>query len=166
LRAVIQRVQWARVTVEGELRGEIGPGLAILLGIAKGDDEGRAEKLARKIVDLRVFADAGLRPGSGRDDKMNRSLADVGGEALVISQFTLFADVRKGRRPYFGEAEAPERAELLCNHFAEAVRSGGVPVQTGVFGAMMQVELCNDGPVTLVIDSNDLEGPRRAAAAP
>jgi len=158
MRAVVQRVRWARVLVDGDTRGEIGPGFAILLGVAKGDDEARADKLARKIAELRIFAD--------HEDKMNRSLTEIGGGALVISQFTLFAEVRKGRRPYFGEAEAPERADQLCAHFADAVRACGVEVQTGVFGAMMQVELCNDGPVTLVIDSADLEGPRRAAKAP
>jgi D-tyrosyl-tRNA(Tyr) deacylase len=158
MRAVVQRVRWARVLVAGEVRGEIASGFAILLGVAKGDDQERAAKLAKKIAELRIFADG--------DDRMNRSLTDVGGGALVISQFTLFADVRKGRRPYFGEAEAPERAEELCGAFAAALGACGIGVQTGVFGAMMEVELCNDGPVTLVIDSADLDGPRRLARAP
>lgn len=154
MRAVIQRVKWARVQVGEATTGEIGPGLCILLGVAKGDDEERAEKLATKLAELRVFADA--------DDKMNRSLLEIGGGALVVSQFTLFAEVRKGRRPYFGEAEAPERASALCDLFCQALRRAGVAaVATGRFGAMMQVQLCNDGPVTLVIDSADLEGPRR-----
>ena len=144
--------------VNDQVRGEIGPGVAVLLGVAKGDDVERAAKLASKIAGLRIFAD--------EQNRMNRSLAEVGGGALVVSQFTLFAEVRKGRRPYFGEAEDPERADTLCAEFAGAMRALDVEVQTGVFGAMMQVELCNDGPVTLVIDSAELEGPRRAARTP
>jgi D-tyrosyl-tRNA(Tyr) deacylase len=153
MRAVIQRVAYARVRVGEQIVGEIDRGLAVLLGVAPGDDERRARALAKKIVEMRVFPDA--------DDKMNLSLADVGGGVLVISQFTLFADLRRGRRPYFGGAEAPERAADLCDTFAAAARDMGVEVATGEFGAMMQVELCNDGPVTIVVDSADLEGPRQ-----
>ncbi len=153
MRAVVQRVQWAHVRVDNEVKGEIEGGLMILLGVAQGDDEDRADKLAKKLVDLRIF----------EDDlgKMNRSLLDVGGSALVVSQFTLFADLRKGRRPFFGGAEAPERAAALCDYFCQRMRGLGIQTETGVFGAMMKVELCNDGPVTIVIDSCDLEGPRR-----
>ncbi len=154
MRAVIQRVRYARVTVEGRTVGEIGPGLLVLLGVAQGDDEARAEKLATKLAELRVFPDG--------DQRMNRSLLEIGGAALVVSQFTLLADVRKGRRPYFGGAEAPDRAAALCEHVVASLRRAGVaPVEQGAFGAMMQVELCNDGPVTLILDSADLEGPRR-----
>ncbi len=153
MRAVVQRVTWARVCVDGKTVGEIGPGLTVLLGVGKGDTERRADQLAKKLVDMRIFADD--------EDRMNRSLVDIGGGMLVISQFTLFADLRKGRRPFFGGAESPDRARELCDVFAAAVRGRGVEVATGSFGAMMQVELCNDGPVTIIIDSSDLEGPRR-----
>ncbi len=155
MRAVLQRVSRARVDVEGETVGEIGQGLLVLLGVAQGDGEAEAELLAKKCVDLRIFADEA--------GKMNRSLLDVGGGCLVVSQFTLLAECRKGRRPFFGAAEAPERAEALCQHFAQAVRSSGVEVASGRFGAMMKVEICNDGPVTIPLDTEELRAPRRGS---
>ncbi len=148
MRVVVQRVRWARVRVAGQGVGEIGAGLLVLLGVARGDDEKTADSLARKISRLRIFADA--------QDKMNLSLVDMKGAALVVSQFTLHADLSRGRRPYFGGAEAPERAAQLCDHFVTALAACGVPVATGKFGAMMEVELLNDGPVTLVVDSEPL----------
>jgi D-tyrosyl-tRNA(Tyr) deacylase len=148
VRALLQRVRFARVTVAGETVGEIGAGILVLLGVGKGDDAATADALAKKIVGLRIFADA--------DDRMNLALADVGGGCLVVSQFTLYADIGRGRRPFFGDAEEPERARTLCETFATAVRGLGVQVATGRFGAMMQVELCNDGPVTLWIDTAEL----------
>ncbi|MBI5509279.1 MAG: D-tyrosyl-tRNA(Tyr) deacylase [Deltaproteobacteria bacterium] len=156
MRAVVQRVSQARVLVEARVVAAIERGLLVLLGVAKGDDEARAKALAEKLVSLRLFAD-----DAGRT---NLGLAEIGGAILVVSQFTLFADVRRGRRPYFGDAEAPDRARSLCAHFSAVLRGTGVPVFEGEFGAMMQVELTNDGPVTLVIDSADLETPRRAGS--
>jgi D-aminoacyl-tRNA deacylase len=156
MRAVIQRARSARVTVQGRVVGEIGRGLLVLLGVAKGDTETHAAELAEKIVGLRVFADA--------DDKMNLGLTDVQGGLLVVSQFTLFADVRRGRRPFFGGAEAPEQARALCGCFCAKAQALGVTVAQGEFGALMQVQLTNDGPVTLVIDSADLAAPRRASS--
>jgi D-aminoacyl-tRNA deacylase len=146
LRAVVQRVSEARVTVEGERVGEIGRGLVVLLGVARGDMEAEAERLAGKIARLRIFED-----DAGRFD---RSVLDVGGEALVVSQFTLIADSRrqKGTRPDFSKAARPEEAEPLYERFCEALRKAGVGVQTGVFGARMQLELVNEGPVTIVLD--------------
>ena len=144
MRAVVQRVSEAAVRVEGELRGAIGPGLVVLLGVAAGDDAATAERLAEKVARLRVFEN-----DHGRFD---RSLLDVGGAALVVSQFTLLADTRKGTRPDFSEAAPPEQAEPLYECFREALRELGVAVQAGVFGARMQVELVNDGPVTVVLD--------------
>ena len=153
MRLVLQRVTRASVSVDNEVVGAIDEGLLILVGVADGDTETQAEALARKVAGLRIFADA--------DGRFNESLLDIGGSALVVSQFTLHADVRKGRRPSFTGAARPEIAEPLCNHFAEALRGQGVPVETGVFGAMMSVELVNDGPFTIVIDSADLERSRR-----
>jgi D-aminoacyl-tRNA deacylase len=144
VRAVVQRVSEASVSVAQTSRARSGSGVLVLLGVARGDDEDGARRLARKIARLRVFEDAG-----GRFD---RSLLDVGGEALVVSQFTLLADTRKGNRPSFMEAALPELAERLYDRFCEALRVEGVPVQTGVFGARMQVALVNDGPVTIVLD--------------
>lgn len=143
MKAVVQRVSKARVTVRGELVGEIGPGLCVLLGVARGDGAAEAQRLAEKVARLRIFEDDG-----GRFD---RSLLDVDGEALVVSQFTLLADTAKGNRPSFGEAAPPEEAEPLYESFCEALRAQGVPVETGVFGARMAVELVNDGPVTIVL---------------
>ena len=153
MRLVLQRVTRASVSVDNEVVGEINEGLLILVGVADGDSEAQAEALARKVAGLRIFADA--------EGRFNESLLDIGGSALVVSQFTLHADVRKGRRPSFTSAARPELAEPLCDYFANALRGQGVPVETGVFGAMMSVELVNDGPFTIVIDSADLERPRR-----
>jgi D-aminoacyl-tRNA deacylase len=146
VRAVVQRVSSARVVVAGKAVGEVGAGLCALLGVARDDDEKDAERLAARIARLRVFENE-----KGRFD---RSLLDVGGEALVVSQFTLIADSRrqKGTRPDFSAAARPEVAEPLIEWFCEALRAHGVHVETGVFGAYMEVELVNDGPVTIVLD--------------
>ena len=143
MRAVCQRVSEARVRVAGEVIGEVGAGLCVLLGVARGDGEADAERLAAKIARLRVFADE-----QGRFD---RSLVDVGGSALVVSQFTLLADTSKGNRPSFTDAAPPEEAEPLYERFCAGLRGLGVPVEQGVFGAAMAVELVNDGPVTIVL---------------
>jgi D-tyrosyl-tRNA(Tyr) deacylase len=153
MRVVIQRVSRAAVTVDAETVASIGRGLVALVGVAEGDGEEEALRLARKCAEMRVFADA--------EGKFNLSLLDVGGEALVVSQFTLLADVRRGRRPSFVGAAAPERAEPLVEAFARAMEELGVPTQTGRFGARMAVELVNDGPVTIVVDSETFERPRR-----
>ena len=145
MRTVVQRVRSARVTVEGAVVGEIGKGLLVLLGIAQGDSAEQADWLAEKLVGLRIFEDDA--------DKMNHSLDEVGGAMLVVSQFTLYGDCRKGRRPSFIEAARPEEAVPLYEAFIRAVQSLGVKVATGQFGAMMQVELVNDGPVTLIVDA-------------
>lgn len=153
MRAVIQRVSRGRVSVEGTVLGEIGPGLVILVGAGQGDEPDDAERLAAKIAGLRIFSDA--------EGKTNLSLLDVGGEALVISQFTLYADCRKGRRPSFTDAALPDVAEPLVDHLAVALRQDGVRrVETGRFGAMMMVEIYNDGPFTIWLDSSDLRRPR------
>jgi len=141
----MQRVSGAFVSVDGAERARIGSGLLVLLGIARGDDGETAARLAGKTARLRVFEDE-----QGRFD---RSLLDAGGAALVVSQFTLLADTTKGNRPSFSEAAPPEEAKSLYEAFCEALRAEGVPVETGVFGARMQVELVNDGPVTIVVDS-------------
>lgn len=153
MRVVLQRVTRASVSVDDAVVGAIDHGLLVLVGVAEGDGEAQADALARKVAGLRIFADS-----SGR---FNESLVDVGGAALVVSQFTLHADVRKGRRPSFTGAARPEVARPLCDYFAEALRGQGVVVESGVFGAMMSVELVNDGPFTVVIDTADLERPRR-----
>ena len=140
MRAVVQRVSRARSTPGGE----IGEGLLVLLGVADGDTEADTERLAGKIARLRIF--------EGDSGKFDRSLLDAGGAALVVSQFTLIADTAKGNRPSFSEAARPEVAEPLYDRFCEALREAGVPVQTGVFGARMTVELVNDGPVTIILD--------------
>ena len=145
MRAVVQRVRSARVTVGDEVVGAVGAGLLVLLGVAPTDTAAQAQWLADKVVGLRIFRDA--------DDKMNLGVADVGGGVLVVSQFTLYGDCRKGRRPSFVGAAPPEIAEPLYEAFIRAVRALGAPTATGRFGAMMQVELVNDGPVTLVIDA-------------
>jgi D-aminoacyl-tRNA deacylase len=143
VRAVVQRVSEARVTVADERVAEIGRGLVVLLGVARGDSETEAERLAGKVARLRIFEDdAG---------KFDRSLLDEGGEALVVSQFTLIADTRKGNRPSFTQAAPPGEAEPLYEAFCAALASLGVPVARGVFGARMAVELANDGPVTIVL---------------
>ena len=153
MRIVLQRVTQASVTVDDKIAGAIKRGLLILVGVADGDEETQAEALARKVAGLRIFADA--------DGRFNESIRDIDGSALVVSQFTLHADVRKGRRPSFTGAARPDVAAPLIDRFAETLRAQGVPVETGVFGAMMSVELTNDGPFTIVMDSADLERPRR-----
>ncbi len=144
MRALVQRVSQASVDVDGEPVARIGPGVVVLVGVTHGDTEAQASWLARKVAGLRIFEDA--------EGKMNASLLDVGGEALVVSQFTLYADARKGRRPSFTNAAPPEVAEPLVEHFAQALRAAGVPVQTGVFGAHMLVRIYNDGPVTILLE--------------
>jgi D-aminoacyl-tRNA deacylase len=146
MRAVCQRVSAARVRVGGAVTGEIGLGMVVLLGVASGDDRAAAERLAGKTARLRIFGDE-----QGRFD---RSILDVVGAALVVSQFTLIADSKrqKGTRPDFSGAAPKKQAEPLYEHFCEALRAHGVPVETGVFGAYMAVELVNDGPVTIVLD--------------
>ena len=144
MRAVVQRVSRASVLVEDSVVGQIERGVVILIGVTHGDTEVQAEWLARKIAGLRIFEDS--------EGKMNASLLDVDGAALVISQFTLFADARKGRRPSFTDAAPPEVAEPLVKCFFETLRSYGVPVETGVFGAHMLVEIHNDGPVTIQLE--------------
>jgi D-tyrosyl-tRNA(Tyr) deacylase len=145
---LVQRVSKGAVTVEGEVVGAIDAGLVILLGVGDGDGEAEAEFLANKIAGLRIFGDA--------DGKFNLSLQDVGGGALVVSQFTLYADARKGRRPSFVHAAPPDRAEALVAHFAAALESLGVAVATGRFRSHMSVEIHNDGPVTIWLDTAEL----------
>lgn len=144
MRAVIQRVSSARVTVDGTVVGAVGAGLLVLLGVAAADGPDDADRLARKISRLRIFESS--------DGKLDLSIADAGGEALVISQFTLLADTTKGNRPGFSGAARPEIAEPVYDRFCRALRDEGVPVATGMFGARMAVELVNDGPVTIVLD--------------
>jgi len=144
MRTVIQRVSQASVRVDGEVVGAIGQGVALLVGVTHGDTEEQAEWLARKVVSMRIFEDS--------EGKMNASLLDIDGGALVVSQFTLYADTRKGRRPGFTDAALPEVAEPLVEHFAQAMRDHGVPVATGIFGANMLVEIHNDGPVTILLE--------------
>ena len=149
MRAVIQRVSRAEVRVGAEVTGRIGRGLVVLLGVSRNDTEGDGDSLLEKIVALRIFPDA--------EGKMNLSLEQVGGELLVVSQFTLYGDTRRGRRPSFVEAAPPERAAGLYDRFVAAARARGLTVGTGVFQAMMEVELVNDGPVTLVVESRSQE---------
>jgi D-tyrosyl-tRNA(Tyr) deacylase len=146
MRAVVQRVSRAEARVDGYVVGACRAGLLVLLGAAVGDDDAAAERLATKVARLRIFPDD--------DGRFDRSLLDTGGEALVVSQFTLLADSKhqKGTRPSFSDAARPEVAEPLIEHFSDTLRDLGVPVQTGVFGAYMEVELVNDGPVTIVMD--------------
>jgi D-aminoacyl-tRNA deacylase len=145
MRAVLQRVDHAEVAVGDEVTGKIDAGLLVLLGIAKSDTEAAADYLAEKIIGLRIFEDAA--------GKMNLSLADVRGAMLVVSQFTLYADTRKGKRPSFDAAAPPAEANRLYEYFVERVRASGVRCETGRFQAMMKVELVNDGPVTVIVDS-------------
>jgi D-tyrosyl-tRNA(Tyr) deacylase len=147
MRAVLQRVTRAEVRVGEERVGAIGPGLVVLLGVGPGDDAPVADGLARKVAELRIFADD--------EGRTNRSLLDVGGEALVVSQFTLFADTRRGRRPGFTGAALPDLAIPLYERFAAALEAMGVTVARGRFGAEMQVELVNDGPFTIWLDTNE-----------
>jgi D-tyrosyl-tRNA(Tyr) deacylase len=144
MRAVVQRVQRARVTIGGEVAGEIGAGLLVLLGVTHTDTEAEARWLAEKIVGLRIFADD--------EGKMNRDVTEAGGAVLVVSQFTLYGDCRKGRRPSFIDAAAPPIAIPLYEAFINGIKALGVPTAAGRFGADMQVELVNDGPVTLIVD--------------
>ena len=145
MRAVLQRVSRAKVIVGGETTGEIGKGILVLLGVSRGDSETEAKYILEKTVNLRIFEDA--------DDKMNLSLLDIEGDLLVVSQFTLYGDARKGRRPSFIEAAAPENANRLYEFFLAEARRQIVKVETGRFQAMMDVELLNDGPVTILLDS-------------
>jgi len=145
MRAVVQRVRRASVTIDSEVVGRIDQGYLVLLGVTHSDTPEKARWLAEKVVGLRLFADA--------DDKMNLAVTDVGGAVLVVSQFTLYGDVQKGRRPSFIAAARPEQAIPLYEEFVNAIKALGVPVATGRFGAMMQVELVNDGPVTLIVES-------------
>jgi len=145
MRAVLQRVSRAEVTVDGRVIGSIGRGFLVLLGVAKDDAEADADFIAARTLAMRVFADA--------DGKMNLALAQVGGELLVVSQFTLLADTESGRRPSFIRAAPPDEARRLYEHFLSIVRKSGVRVETGEFGAMMSVSLVNDGPVTIILDS-------------
>ena len=154
MKACIQRVQWAKVRVRGEVVGEIGPGFLILLGIAATDTEKELHTLADKVVGLRVFED-----GEG---KMNHSVQDSHGGILVVSQFTRLADCRKGRRPSFTDAAPPQIAETLCDQFVNLLRASGVNVATGRFREHMEVELLNDGPVTILLDTQELARPRRS----
>ena len=145
MRAVVQRVKQSSVKTDGEVVGRIGQGLLVLLGVAQGDGAADADFMANKIINLRIFED--------EDGKMNRSLLDIEGELLAVSQFTLLADCRKGRRPSFIKAAEPEKATELYEKFVEQVRQKGVEVQTGRFRAMMEVALINDGPVTIILES-------------
>jgi len=145
MRAVVQRVSEARVEVAGRTAGEIGGGLLVLLGVARDDATNDADYLADKIANLRILDDD--------EGKMNRSVLDTGGEMLVVSQFTLFGDVRRGRRPSYSDAAEPEKANQLYEYFVQRVRGLGIRVETGVFQAMMKVSLVNDGPVTILLDS-------------
>jgi D-tyrosyl-tRNA(Tyr) deacylase len=144
VRAVVQRVTRARVTVGGETVGEIGPGLAVLVGAAPGDGPGDSRALAAKLAGLRLFADV--------EGRMNLSVSEVGGEVLVVSQFTLLADLSRGRRPSFAGAGKPDEAEPLVDTVVSELRRLGIPCATGRFGAHMEVDLLNDGPVTLVVE--------------
>ena len=146
MRSVVQRVSRAKVTVDGAITGEIGPGLMILLGVGKEDTSAVASSMAEKVAHLRIFEDD--------QGKMNRSLLDVKGGALVVSQFTLYGDARGQRRPSFISAAPPEKAKALYEEFAAALRALGVTVATGIFQATMSVELVNEGPVTILLDSN------------
>jgi len=147
MRALVQRVRSGRVTVDGGCIGEIGHGMVILLGVRDGDTREEAKLIAEKCANLRIFADA--------DGRFDRSLADVAGAALVVSQFTLYGDCRKGRRPNFTRAARPEIAEPIYEYFVEVLQGLGFRVETGRFGAMMEVEIRNDGPVTVMVESKD-----------
>lgn len=148
--ALLQRVSEASVVIDGTAVGAINKGLLILIGVFQNDDESDAQYLARKSAELRIFGD--------EEDKMNLSLKDINGAALVVSQFTLCGDVRKGRRPSFTHAASPEKGEQLYDYFMKQLQENGIPVQSGQFGAMMDVNLTNDGPVTFVLDSKELTG--------
>ncbi|RIH89842.1 D-aminoacyl-tRNA deacylase [Calidithermus roseus] len=153
MRAVVQRVSEARVVVDGQTVGHIGGGFVVLLGVRRGDTPEDAAYLARKVAGLRVFTDS--------EGKMNLSLAEVGGEVLVVSQFTLYADTRRGNRPGFSEAAAPDEGKRLYEQFCDLLVEQGLHVETGVFQAHMQVHLVNDGPVTILLDSSERQRPTR-----
>jgi D-aminoacyl-tRNA deacylase len=145
MRAAIQRVSRCRVTVDGNIVGEIGAGFLVLLGVSKTDNEAAADYLVKKIIGLRIFEDA--------EGKMNLSVQDSGGAVLVVSQFTLYGDVRRGKRPSFDAAARPEEAKRLYEYFVDKIRAAGLRCETGQFQAMMEVELVNSGPVTILLDS-------------
>ncbi|HEX2695360.1 MAG TPA: D-aminoacyl-tRNA deacylase [Acidobacteriota bacterium] len=151
MRIVLQRVDEASVEAEGRVAGRIGRGICLLVGVEKGDSEAEADRMAAKAIELRIFPDAA--------GKMNLSLADIGGEVLAVSQFTLAGSVRKGRRPSLDGAEEPARAEALFTHFVDSVRGLGVRVETGVFQARMAVHIVNDGPVTFILESRRTNPP-------
>lgn len=144
MKGLIQRVKRASVTIDGKLHSEIDQGILVLLGVEKGDRKENAEKLADKLCKLRIFED--------ENDKMNLSVQDIKGEILVVSQFTLAGDCKKGTRPSFDKAELPQKANELYEYFNDLIREKNIPVKTGVFGAMMDVELINDGPVTFMLE--------------
>ncbi|MFN7922085.1 MAG: D-aminoacyl-tRNA deacylase [Bryobacteraceae bacterium] len=150
MRALIQRVDRASVRVGGEVVGSISRGLLVFVGVGKEDDEAAADSLAAKIAGLRLFNDD--------QEKMNLSVADIGGSLLIVSQFTLYGDVRRGRRPAFDRAAPPDRARLLYERFVSAAKATGVPVETGIFQASMEVELTNLGPVTILVDTEVAKG--------
>jgi len=145
LRTIVQRVSWSQVQVAGQLTGQTDAGLCVLVGVTHEDGAQDVAWMAEKLANLRIFED--------ENGKMNRSVRDIGGGILLVSQFTLYGDARKGRRPSFTSAAPPEQAERLYDELVLALKNAGLPVQTGVFQAMMQVSLCNDGPVTLILDS-------------
>jgi len=146
MRLVVQRVKKASVQVENKTLGQINQGLLLLIAVGEEDDKKTAQSMARKVLDLRIFGD--------EKDKMNLSVLDIQGELLIISQFTLYADCSKGNRPYFGHAAQPEKAKALMEKFIEALKISGLKVEKGEFGAKMEVALINDGPVTIILDSN------------
>ena len=148
MRAVVQRVKSASVTVDGQRISEIGKGFLVLLGVGQADTDADLDYMVNKVANLRVFEDD--------EGRMNRSLLEVGGEALVVSQFTLFGDCRKGRRPSFIDAARPEKADAMYEAFMQALSKLGIPVKAGIFQAMMDVALINDGPVTILLDSSKL----------
>ena len=153
MRAILQRVSKASVTIDGELYSQIGKGFLILLGVHETDTTAEADVLIEKCAGLRIFED--------EQEKMNLSLADVGGEVLAVSNFTLYGDCRRGKRPSFSSAARPDTANPLYEYFVEGIRKHGINVRTGVFGADMKVELLNDGPVTIFMDTDELMRPRR-----
>ncbi len=155
MRAIVQRVVEASVLIDGHEVGKIGPGLVVLLGVGRGDQEADARYLTGKILNLRIFA-------GDNDNRFDRSALDVGAELLIISQFTLYADTRKGRRPDFNQAAPPEDAQRLYGYTVDQFRESGLKVATGRFQEYMQVRLQNDGPVTIILDSADSQRPRRS----
>jgi D-aminoacyl-tRNA deacylase len=156
MRALVQRVKEASVVVDDAITGSIGHGLLVLLGVGQGDDETIARRMGDKVAGLRIFSD--------EQGKFNLSLQDIGGSALVVSQFTLYADTRKGKRPSFLGAAPPDQAAALVEIFGRHLEATGIPVGYGVFGAHMHVALVNDGPVTIMLDSDDWQRPRRGGA--